>query len=77
MVYELGVAEEIGFVRIDRRYPLAGEAADRCHPAVRRLSRPSVSARSGYSQSIEQPSIGSLRHSSSATGFLSMSCSDS
>ncbi len=77
MVYEFGMAEEIGFVRIDRRYPLAGETADRCHQAVRRLSKPSVSACSGYSQSIERSSIGSLRHSSSATGFLSMSCSDS
>ncbi len=37
MVYEFGMAEEIGFVRIDRGRPLAGELADRCHQAVRRI----------------------------------------
>jgi cell division protease FtsH len=36
MVYEYGMDEEIGFVRIDRRQPLAGELATRCHEAVRK-----------------------------------------
>jgi cell division protease FtsH len=37
MVYELGMAEEVGFVRVDRRRPLPEELAGRCHAAVRRL----------------------------------------
>ena len=37
MVYELGMAEEVGFVRIDRRRPLHGILAERCHAAVRSI----------------------------------------
>jgi ATP-dependent metalloprotease FtsH len=37
MVYDLGMAEEIGFVRIDRRRPQPGEISDRCYAAVRRI----------------------------------------
>ncbi|MCI0490705.1 MAG: AAA family ATPase [Blastocatellia bacterium] len=37
MVYDFGMAEEIGFVRINRRRPLSGEIADCCHRAVRRI----------------------------------------
>ncbi len=35
MVYEYGMAGEIGAVRIDRDRPLSGELAIRCHEAVR------------------------------------------
>jgi cell division protease FtsH len=35
MVYDYGMDEAIGFVRIDRRRPLPGEVAGRCHEAVR------------------------------------------
>jgi cell division protease FtsH len=34
MVHELGMSDEIGFVRIDRRRALSGELAQRCHAAV-------------------------------------------
>ncbi|MBI3795864.1 MAG: AAA family ATPase [Deltaproteobacteria bacterium] len=37
MVYELGMAEEVGFVRIDRQRPLPSTLADRCHAAVRSI----------------------------------------
>jgi hypothetical protein len=35
MVYELGMSEEVGFVRIDRHRPLPTALAERCHAAVR------------------------------------------
>jgi cell division protease FtsH len=56
MVYEFGMAEEIGFVRIDRRYPLAGEMADRCHSAVRRI----MEAQSRQTQRLLSEHRGSL-----------------
>jgi ATP-dependent metalloprotease FtsH len=34
MVHEFGMSDEIGLVRIDRRRPLSGELAQRCHAAV-------------------------------------------
>ena len=34
MVYEYGMSEEVGFVRIDRRRPLAADLATRCQGAV-------------------------------------------
>jgi ATP-dependent metalloprotease FtsH len=37
MVYEFGMSEEIGFVRIDRQRSLPGEMVARCHAAVRRI----------------------------------------
>ncbi len=37
MVYDFGMSEEIGFVRLDRRHPLPGDIAARCHAAVRRI----------------------------------------
>jgi cell division protease FtsH len=37
MVYELGMAEEVGFVRIDRSRLLSEELAERCYKAVRRI----------------------------------------
>jgi len=37
MVYEYGMAEEIGLVRIDRSRPVAGELAARCHESVRQM----------------------------------------
>jgi ATP-dependent metalloprotease FtsH len=37
MVYEFGMAEEIGFVRLDRRRPLPSALAERCHAAVRSI----------------------------------------
>ncbi len=36
MVYEYGMDEEIGFVRIDRSRPFSGELAARCYEAVRK-----------------------------------------
>jgi ATP-dependent metalloprotease FtsH len=37
MVYEFGMSAEVGFVRIDRRRPLSGDLAERCHAAVREI----------------------------------------
>jgi ATP-dependent metalloprotease FtsH len=37
MVYDFGMSEEIGFVRLDRRHVLPGNIAVRCHAAVRRI----------------------------------------
>lgn len=37
MVYEYGMAPEVGFVRIDRHRPISEELAARCHVAVRRI----------------------------------------
>lgn len=37
MVYDFGMADEVGFIRIDRSRPLSGELVDRCHKAVRRV----------------------------------------
>ncbi len=37
MVYELGMSEAVGPVRIDRRRPLADGIAERCHTAVREI----------------------------------------
>jgi cell division protease FtsH len=37
MVFEYGMSPEIGFVRIDRRRPLSGDLAERCHSAVREI----------------------------------------
>jgi ATP-dependent metalloprotease FtsH len=37
MVHELGMAEEVGFVRVDRSRPLPEELGIRCHAAVRRI----------------------------------------
>ena len=37
MVYDYGMAPEIGFVKVSRRLPLAPELAARCHAAVRQI----------------------------------------
>jgi ATP-dependent metalloprotease FtsH len=56
MVYELGMAEEIGFVRIDRKQVLPAEVATRCHSAVRRI----VEAQCERARSMLQLRRGSL-----------------
>ncbi|MGH8558678.1 MAG: hypothetical protein ACRESZ_14725 [Methylococcales bacterium] len=37
MVYDHGMASEIGFVSINRRLPLPPELATRCHAVVRQI----------------------------------------
>jgi len=37
MVYELGMSQEVGFVKVDRQRPLPAGLAERCHAAVRQL----------------------------------------
>jgi ATP-dependent Zn protease len=37
MVYDLGMADEVGGIRIDRARPLPEEVGARCHAAVRRI----------------------------------------
>src|SRR5262249_12445828 len=37
MVYEFGMSEEIGCMRIDRRRPLHGALAECCHAAIRNI----------------------------------------
>jgi ATP-dependent Zn protease len=37
MVYDLGMSEEIGFVKIDRKAPLPDDVARECHAAVRAI----------------------------------------
>lgn len=37
MVYDLGMSPEIGFLRIDRKQPLAGQLADRCYAALQKI----------------------------------------